>query len=81
MTAELFNQRTNHAGEEFDPFKDHTVVEFQPLTSVFLNDAGGITILQDQTGWMGDDEVIVVFSTKEAVQAVIKSLQQKLGEM
>lgn len=82
MMHDLFSQAAGHDTDEtYDPFAEDEVVAFQPPTAVFISKAGGVTIMQDQTGWMGDHDVMVVLSTKESVHAVIKALQQKLGEL
>lgn len=82
MTMDLFAQPGDRpTDEKFDPFKDDLVVDFQPPTAVFINNAGGVTIMQDHTGWMGASEVMVVLTTRQAVQAVIGALNAKLGEI
>ncbi|WP_151984227.1 hypothetical protein [Rhizobium sp. EC-SD404] len=54
-------------------------VPLQCPIDVFTNEAGGVTIRQDQTGWMGL-EVIIAMSDVAAVRAVIKALQREIGD-
>lgn len=78
MTMDLF---ALPAAATTDESVHDEVIQYQPSTDVFVNEAGGVTIKQDHIGWMGDSDVMVVMTTKEAVRAVIKALQQKLEEM
>ena len=58
---------------------DCLVVPVQCPIEVFTNDAGGITIRQDQTAWMGET-VFVALSTEHAVRALIAALQREIGD-
>ena len=53
-------------------------VPLQCPIEVFTNEAGGVTIRQDQTGWMGDT-VIVAMADEVSVRAVIAALQREIG--
>jgi hypothetical protein len=56
------------------------VVRLQCPIEVFTNEAGGVTIQQDQPGWMGDT-VIVVMNDAPTVRAVIRALQREIGDI
>lgn len=56
-----------------------TVVRLQCPIDVFTNEAGGVTIRQDQTGWMGGT-VIIAMNNAAAVRAVIRALQREIGD-
>lgn len=53
-------------------------VPLQCPIEVFANETGGVTIRQDQTGWMGDT-VIIAMADELAVRAVIAALQREIG--
>ncbi len=58
---------------------DREVVPLQCPISVFTNEAGGVTIEQDQTGWYGET-VIVAMNDANAVRAVITTLKREIGD-
>lgn len=62
-------------------FNEHTAlaVPLQCPIEVFTNEAGGITIRQDQTGWMGET-VIIAMANADAVRAVISALKNEIGD-
>jgi hypothetical protein len=59
---------------------DNEVVPLQCPISVYRNQAGGVTIKQDQMGMYGVD-VLIDLTTPTAVHAIIAALQLELSGM
>lgn len=58
---------------------DSVVVPLQCPISVFTNEAGGVTIEQDQMGEYGDI-VSIAIGTPAAVRSIIAALQREIGD-